>query len=133
MYNSHFYKLKNILVMTYKARLVIIGFLITFISCEKEKIIEKEILIEPQLIASTDTLIFNEEESKALHLSTVPSSNTEYQITSFPNWIGVYPTSGEIINDIAEITVSSNFSSAEPGVYNEKLIIMSTAGIDTIY
>ncbi|WP_321515877.1 BACON domain-containing protein [Marinifilum fragile] len=102
------------------------------LSCEKEKIIEKEVLIEPQLILSADTLVFNNEETKELFLSTKPAAESEYQVVSSPDWVEVNPASGNIESNIKKISITSNFSGMEAGIFSDELIIMSTSGNDTV-
>jgi hypothetical protein len=109
-----------------------ISLFIFSLSCEKEKIVEKEVLIEPQLILSADSMFFYEEETQQLFLSTKPASESEYQVVAMPEWVEVYPESGTIENNIEEISVSANFAGMEPGSFAEELIMMSTSGTDTV-
>ncbi|MFW5879591.1 MAG: YncE family protein [Bacteroidota bacterium] len=103
------------------------------VSCVKEKIIiEKEVLIEPQLVLSADILSFNNEETKKLFLSTKPATESEYQVVSSPDWVEVNPESGVIESNIKELSITSNFSEMEAAIYSDELIIMSTSGNDTV-
>lgn len=110
--------------------LTLISLAISFLlSCVKEK----EVLIEPQLITSADTLIFNGSEIRNLVISTNPESNCEYQITSYPNWIKLSSTSGIIVKDLNNIQISSDFTAYSPGIYEGKIDIMSTSGNKSVY
>ena len=100
---------------------------ILIISCK-----EDEVIIEPTLIVSEDTLFFNEEEIKTLYLSTKPASESEYQIVSHPDWVKVSPLQGIIYDNIEEIKIVSQFESNLPGVYTGELKIMSTSGLETV-
>ena len=115
-------------------KLLVFTWIVLFfaMSCEKEKIVTNEVLIDPQLITSADTLIFNGDESKELYLSTKPATESEFQIISSPDWIEVYPESGLIEGDIYELTITSNMSGMQPGTFQGELIIMSTVGYDTV-
>jgi len=115
-------------------KLLVFTWIVLFfaVSCEKEKIVTNEVLIDPHLITSADTLIFNSEESKKLYLSTKPATESEFQIISSPDWIEVYPESGIIEGDISELTITSNMSGMQPGTFHDELIIMSTVGYDTV-
>lgn len=115
-----------------KILIFVLSLIFIIISCEKEKIVEKEVLTEPQLIVSADTLIFNNEEAKELFLSTKPAAESEFQIISSPDWVKVNPESGIIKSDIKEISITSIFSGMEAGVFSDELIIMSTSGNDTV-
>ena len=87
---------------------------------------------DQKLISSADTIIFNGDESKELYLSTEPASESEFQIISFPDWVKVYPESGIIRGSITEIQITSDLTGFEPGIFSDELIIMSTAGFDTV-
>ena len=100
---------------------------ILIISCK-----EDEIITEPKLIVSEDTLSFNEEEIKTLFLSTMPATECEFQVVSYPDWVDVSPLQGIIYNNIEEIKISSHFDSNLPGVYTGELKIMSTSGLETV-
>ena len=96
--------------------------------CEKEK----TVLIEPEIILSSDTLIFNEIETKTLYISTKPSSIGEFQVISYPDWVSIYPESGFFYNDIQEISITSNIDKSKPSLYSGELVIMSTFGTDSV-
>ena len=100
-----------------------------YFSCKKEK----EVLIEPQLIISSDTLVFNGSQIKDFIISTKPASVCEYQITSYPNWLKVSSKSGIINNNLVNIQITSDFSGLAPGTYEGKIEIMSTSGNKTVY
>lgn len=115
-----------------KISVLALSLIFITISCEKEKIVEKEVLIEPQLILSADTLVFKNEETKELFLSTKPATESEYQVVSSPDWVEVNPESDIIESDIKKISITSNFSGMEAGIFSDELIIMSTYGNDTV-
>lgn len=107
--------------------LTIVGTVITILlACQKE------VLIEPKLITSTDTLYFNESEIKELVISTKPASTAEYQITAYPKWLKPSLTTGTIINNLEKIRISSDFAGYAPGVYEGKIELMSTSGKKTV-
>jgi hypothetical protein len=77
---------------------------ILIISCKEDEVITK-----PTLIVSEDTLFFNEEEIKTLHLSTKPASKSENQIVSHPDRVKVSPLQGIIYDNIEESIIVSQF------------------------
>ncbi|MDZ7778185.1 MAG: hypothetical protein U5L09_22460 [Bacteroidales bacterium] len=111
-----------------KLTLIAAGVILLLLGCEKEK----TVLIEPKIILSTDTLIFNEIESKTLYISTKPSTEGEFQVISYPDWVDVHPESGFFYNDIQEISITSNIDESRPRLYSGELIIMSTFGVDSV-
>jgi len=94
---------------------------------------EKKILIEPQLISSADTLVFNGARVMELIISTKPASICEYKIISSPDWLNISPKSGIIDNNLKTLQITSDFSTYLPGIYEGKIDIMSTSGNKTIY
>lgn len=99
---------------------------ILIISCK-----EDEVITEPKLIVSEDTLFFNEEEIKTLYLSTKMASKSEYQVVSHPGWVKVCPLQGIIYDNIEESIIVSQFESNLPGVYIDELITISKSGLKT--
>lgn len=99
-----------------------------FVGCDGNK----SVPIDPQLIVSSETLIFNENEYKKLSISTSPISECEYRITSYPDWVEVSPLSGRIINSIEDIEIYSQLEGSLPGVYTGEIEIMTSFGNKTI-
>ncbi len=93
----------------------------------------KETTIEPQLLVSTDSLVFNGNEMKKLILSTKPANKCEYQIISHPDWLKFSSKSGVINNSLENIQISSDFSNFLPGKYDGKIEIISTLGNKIVY
>jgi hypothetical protein len=107
----------------------LIVFFTIIIGCENEKFK----LIEPELQHSTDTLIFNDTETKSFYLYTKPESNGKYEIISYPNWVKIDPLSGSFNNGICKVKITSKVYSNDAGIYTGSLIIVSTSGRDTIF
>ena len=97
-----------------------------FASCEKDND------SKPQLVFSEHTLVFNNLKPQKLYVSTKPATKCHFQVTSCPEWVTVDPASGYINSNINEITIIPNLSPNVSGIFNGKLIIMSTIGSDTI-
>ena len=97
--------------------------------CEKEK----KVWMEPELILSADTLVFNGVETKSLFVSSKPASEGEFQVVSYPDWVVVYPEAGTFNNDVEEIAVASLLEGREPGLYTGTMEIMSTSGSESVY
>lgn len=102
-----------------------------FYSCEKEKDNESE--KGSHLVFSNDTLVFNNEETKKLYISTKSPVFTEFQVISKPDWVEINPLSGTVSSSIEEIAITPKYTSLQPGVYEGALIIMTTTGKSTVY
>ncbi len=112
---------------------LLILFCITLfiLSCEKEKIVQ-DTYIHSKLLASSDTININENETKSIYLSITPPRKSKYQVISYPNWVTVTPDSGTINEDIQEVKITANLQNMPSGVFTDKVIIMSSFGYDTI-
>lgn len=97
--------------------------------CERDFVDD---LVSPKLVLSSDTLIFDGNETHALYLSTKPLSECSFQIISYPKWVDVYPQSGTINRNIKEISIASKSAGNSLGETFGELIIMSTLGVDTV-
>lgn len=105
--------------------LILLAFLCIFIlGCVREV----EVVSDPELSVSTDTIVFNGEETKSLYLYTVPTSETQFQVTEYTDWVNVYPEVGTIIHSVEEVSVSSFFNNSESGIIYGDLTVLSTAG-----
>src|SRR6478752_1541771 len=107
-----------------KKFITLLILLVTFLSCEKDSI------NDPELILSEESLAFNGSEMKSLFITTKPSSDCEYQVTSIPSWVTVDNENGKINQQksIGEIKISSNFKDLKPGKYEGKLELTTTLG-----
>lgn len=111
-----------------KKIILLVILAITFFSCEKDSI------NDPELILSEESLVFNGSELKSLFITTKPSSDCDYQVTSYPDWVTVNNEYGKINNEksIGEIKISSNFTNFKPGKYEGKLELTTTLGKKTV-
>lgn len=109
------------------------GLMIIFYGCKKETPVQQIVQPSPKLVTSADTLIFNDDESKILMLTTNPSTQCEYHILSQPGWIEIHPSSGTINNSISNLSVSAIFTGFASGIYDDNIVIMSTLGNKTVH
>ncbi len=116
--------------MKIKGLIYLMLLFVVFVSCEKSK---EDDGIDPQLLLSADTLLFNGSEVKSLFLCTKPASVCKFQITSSPDWINISPKSGTISRDIQELQMSSSFPFNEPGVYEGTVSILTTFGNKSVF
>jgi hypothetical protein len=86
-----------------------------------------------QLVVSEDTVTFIGNEPTSLFISTKPAIQCDFEINSYPDWVIVNPTVGEINKDVVEIHLSPRMPTTTPGVYEGKLKIVTNAGIRNVY
>lgn len=85
------------------------------------------------LVASPTTLqITDQNPTQKLFLSTSPSGRLDWQITAKPDWVTVTPTSGTIRGAPVEVTVTADFTRAEPGTYGGKIELIGSGGAAVI-
>lgn len=92
--------------------------------CKKESQEESGPQTRP-VQASTDTLVFTNDGSKTFTLTLVNKDTSEFRITSYPDWVQVYPLSGMLTHDPKTITVTATIMEKEPGTYTSMLNIFT--------
>jgi hypothetical protein len=81
------------------------------------------------LVASPTLLQITEQNpTQKLFLSTSPSGRLDWQLTAKPTWVTVAPTSGTIRGEPVEVTVTADFSKAEPGTYMGRIELIGSGG-----
>lgn len=89
---------------------------------------EKNIDTVSNLVFSTDTMIFTDNQVQTLYISTKPGYSCDYQIISSPQWLTVYQKSGHIQGNIAQVAMLGIIDSFGPGIHYDKLEFMTTLG-----
>ncbi|MGC8804069.1 MAG: hypothetical protein ACP5PS_09935 [Bacteroidales bacterium] len=89
----------------------------SILGCEKE-------FPRREYSLSSDSLIFNGEEIKKLYINPFSGSTGKFQISSYPNWVTVYPLSGPLDHGTQEITIISK-NTVPPGIHLRKLILVT--------
>ena len=98
-----------------------------YTGCKKEST-NQGVILRPKVILSSDTLIFHGNITLYLTISGQQGDTCSWQITSCPDWLHAYPSSGKLHNDIQKITLTSNFTSYNAGVYTGSLAFSSPCG-----
>ncbi len=107
--------------------------LVLFSSCKKEEIVYNKILGEPELQFSADTLIFNSDVSQTLFLTATNGTVVNYEVTSKPDWVYIYPFSGELNNSIDELFTEIYFHELENGQLTGYISFESNIGNDSVF
>lgn len=107
--------------------ILLCSFILFFVSCEKQNAVL-------ELNVSPDTLYIMDEDSiKDLYLSTKPSGETDYIVSSKPKWLSVESTAGVINGKISLVRLRPLKDKLDEGVYAGKIsIITDVAGSKTV-
>lgn len=112
--------------------LLSICFLATlFTNCNKPV---EPVVIDETFIVSEDTLIFHGNGTKGLFLSTNSTQQCYYAVTSYPEWVEIYPSYGFIdAGEEVRLVVTAEIEDLPSAIYTGEIQITSDFGDKTIF
>ena len=104
---------------------------ILFTNCNKPV---ELVVIDETFIVSEDTLIFHGNGTKGLFLSTNSTQQCYYAVTSYPEWVEIYPSYGFIdAGEEVRLVVTAEIEDLPSAIYTGEIQITSDFGDKTIF